>query len=307
MVSRLGPARLTIPRRHVRRITASRGRHLWRSVRTFPPQPPGYLPRHSSNHPAIALHRRLLLWDCPAECDYLCQHATTARRIQTGRAIVQFHGKWPFRRILGMQEPFSVLFSLANLWAHATGLAHLRASVPPSYPLLRFYKFFAYVGIASWVFSSIFHTRDFAITEELDYLAAGASVLCGLYYTAVRVFRLDRPDSRTRRRLRAWTTLCAVLFAAHVGYLKGVRWSYTYNMSANVVVGVLHNILWYWLSVQNYLRTGHKWTLVPIVVVTWIMLAGCLELFDFPPIWGFFDAHCLWHLGTVAPVYILYR
>lgn len=259
------------------------------------------------NNARTALHRRLLLWDCPAECDYLCQHATTTRRLETGRPVVQFHGKWPFRRLAGMQEPFSVLFSLANLWAHSTGLAHLRAAVPRSYPLLRFYKFFAYVGIASWVFSSIFHTRDFTVTEELDYLAAGASVLCGLYYTAVRVFRLDRPDSRTRGRLRAWTTLCAVLYVAHVGYLKGVRWNYTYNMGANVVVGVLHNLLWYWLSLQNYMKTGRGWTLIPILVVTWIMLAGCLELFDFPPLWGFFDAHSLWHLGTIVPVYILYR
>lgn len=232
---------------------------------------------------------------------------TTARRLTNGRPVVQFHGKWPFRRLLGMQEPFSVLFSLANLWAHASGLAHLRASLPPSYPLRRFYTFFARVGIASWVFSSIFHTRDLTLTEELDYLAAGASVLCGLYYTAVRVFRLDRPDRASRGRLRAWSILCGSLYAAHVVYLKGVRWSYSYNMKANVVVGVTHNVLWYWLSVQNYRRTGRAWTLVPIVVVTWIMMAGFLELFDFPPLWGCVDAHSLWHLGTIAPVYILYR
>lgn len=206
-----------------------------------------------------------------------------------------------------MQEPFSVLFSLANLWAHANGLAYMRRSIPPSYRLLRFYAFFARVGMASWVFSAVFHTRDLALTEELDYLAAGASVLGGLYYTAVRVFRMDGPDRASRGRLRAWTMLCAGLYAAHVVYLKAVKWSYSYNMKVNVVVGMTHNMLWYWISVQNYRRTGHAWTLVPIGVVTWIMGAGFLELFDFPPIWGFFDAHCLWHLFTIAPVCILYR
>ena len=37
--------------------------------------------------------------------------------------------------------------------------------------------------------SMIFHTRDFNFTEKLDYFAAGASVLYGLYYTPIRVFR----------------------------------------------------------------------------------------------------------------------
>jgi hypothetical protein len=33
-------------------------------------------------------------------------------------AVVKYHGKWPFTRVLGMQEVASVLFSLANMAAH---------------------------------------------------------------------------------------------------------------------------------------------------------------------------------------------
>ena len=44
--------------------------------------------------------------------------------------ILQFHGKWPFHRFLGMQEPASVLFSLLNLLAHDYGISRLREGVP---------------------------------------------------------------------------------------------------------------------------------------------------------------------------------
>ena len=174
----------------------------------------------------------------------------------TGLSVEQFYGKWPFYRFLGMQEPFSVLFSVGNLWAHWDGLKKVRARIPKTYSMLPFYEWLAGVGIASWVFSSIFHTRDFRVTEELDYFGAGASVLDGLYYTVVRVFRLDTRTPRRRSFLRSWTVVCLILYACHVSYLKFVSWDYTYNMGANVVVGIGHNILWTWFSFDKIGRAS---------------------------------------------------
>ncbi|PKS10630.1 hypothetical protein jhhlp_002385 [Lomentospora prolificans] len=262
-------------------------------------------PERSPMH--IPLYRRLLLWDCPAECDYACQHVVTNHRLTYGAPVVQFYGKWPFIRALGMQEPLSVLFSLGNLWAHAQGLRKLRAAIPPSYRLLRWYKLFAYAGITSWIFSAAFHTRDFRFTEEMDYFAAGGSVLYGFYYTPIRIFRLDRPTHRVRSALKAWTVLCCCLYVAHVAYLKGVKWDYTYNMAANVVIGVTQNLLWCWFSARRYMQSKAPWTLLPILVVSWITLAMSLELFDFPPLWGSLDAHALWHFGTIAPAMVWYK
>jgi len=208
-----------------------------------------------------------------------------------------------------MQEPLSVLFSLGNLWAHASGLRKLRNSVPPSYPLRPYYERFAQIAIAAWVFSSIFHTRDFPFTEELDYFAAGASVLYSLYYALVRIFRLDRPSRRRKNAslLRTWTWTCRLLFAAHVLYLKGVKWDYTYNMSANVVVGGLNNLLWSWFSWRTYRTSRRPWAAWPGIVVAWIVMAMSLELLDFPPLWGSLDAHALWHAATIAPAVIWYK
>mgnify|MGYP001560130557 CR=1 FL=1 len=97
-------------------------------------------------------------WSCAADCAYTCTTSLTnlalispppatplspdelepaeqnAMRLvgpggdleglELGR-MVQFSGKWPFRRYLGTQEILSVIFSLANLWAHAKGWREL--------------------------------------------------------------------------------------------------------------------------------------------------------------------------------------
>ncbi|KAJ4394652.1 hypothetical protein N0V93_003871 [Gnomoniopsis smithogilvyi] len=256
----------------------------------------------------IPFYHRLLLWDCPSECDHTCQSIITSARLAAHQPVVQFHGKWPFTRILGMQEPVSVLFSAANLWAHLDGLRKVRASIPASYTLRPFYIALAYVGVASWAASCVFHTRDFPLTEELDYLGAGLNVLYGLYYTTVHQFRLDRPTPRRRSVLRAWTLLCSVMYLAHVAYLKLWRWDYTYNMAANVVCGLVTNLMWSYYSWRKYAQSKRTWATWPGIAVAWIILAMSLELFDFAPVLGgSVDAHSLWHLGTVGPTILLYK
>ncbi|KAI9050709.1 hypothetical protein LZ554_004829 [Drepanopeziza brunnea f. sp. 'monogermtubi'] len=261
----------------------------------------------SSNPTPIPLLRKLLLWDCPAECDYTCQQIITEQRVAASEDIVQFHGKWPFYRFLGMQEPFSVFFSLLNFLAHQNGLSKITSSIPASYPLRKYYEVFAYFGMTSWVFSMIFHTRDFAVTEQLDYFAAGGSVLYGFYYAPIRIFRMDQGGKKGKSVLRAWTLLCISMYVAHVTYLKSYKWDYAYNIAANVVVGVIHNLLWSWFSFVKYRRSGRVWAMWPGFVVAWVMVAMSLEVLDFPPLLGCLDAHSLWHLGTVVPTMVWYN
>ena len=148
----------------------------------------------------------------------------------------------------------------------------------------------------------VFHTRDFPLTEKLDYFAAGATVLYGLFLSIVRILRLDEeypPYKPTLRRLLIG--VCLVLYTMHVCYLTFWSWNYTYNMVANVVVGILQNIMWISFSVYRYNKTQKLWTAWPAMIVGWIILAMSLELLDFPPWNGLIDAHSLWHLGTVVP------
>ncbi|KAK5048563.1 hypothetical protein LTR84_005654 [Exophiala bonariae] len=253
----------------------------------------------------LPLHLRLLLWTCPSECDYTCQHIITTRRLERDppmiEPVVQYHGKWPFHRFIGIQEPFSVLFSLFNFIAHRQGMQRIRESIPGRYPLRPYYLALGYFGLASWVFSMIFHTRDFNLTEKLDYFAAGASVLYGLYYTPIRVFRLDKPTPTKQSILRLWTIVCILLYVAHVTYLTAWSWDYTYNMAANVAAGIVQNVLWTWFSISRWRKLQKSWAAWPGLIVAWIIMAMSLELFDFAPIAGMVDAHSLWHLGTVVP------
>lgn len=221
--------------------------------------------------------------------------------------IYQFHGKWPFYRFLGMQEPFSVIFSLFNYLAHQNGINRIKEGIPTSYRLRKYYLGFGYVGLASWLFSMIFHTRDFNITEKLDYFAAGANVLYQFYITPIRIFRLDLVSPRRQSVLRAWTLLCILLYTAHVTYLSLWSWDYTYNMAANVAVGVMSNAMWSWFAIQRYRKLKRFWAAWPGLIVAWLILAMSLELFDFPPWWGMIDAHSLWHLGTVFPTIWWYK
>ncbi|THC95387.1 hypothetical protein EYZ11_005155 [Aspergillus tanneri] len=233
---------------------------------------------------ALPFHLRLLLWTCPAECDYTCQHVVTDRRVARDppmlNPIVQFHGKWPFHRILGVQEPFSVLFSFFNFLAHWKGMAR----------------------ILCWTFSMLFHTRDFPLTEKLDYFGAGANVMYGLYLAVIRIFRLDQEDPRYKPTLRRLlTAVCLILYTLHVCYLSFWSWDYTYNMIANIVIGMTQNVLWTAWGIIRYRKTNRFWTVWPALIVVWIILAMSLELLDFAPWKGLIDAHSLWHLGTVIP------
>lgn len=208
-----------------------------------------------------------------------------------------------------MQEPFSVIFSLFNYLAHDWGMGQLRTHIPATYKLRWYYLLFGYVGLASWMFSMIFHTRDFNMTEKLDYFAAGANVLYGLYYAPIRVFRLDKTAESPRKAslLRLWTALCLLLYTLHVSYLSLWKWDYTYNMAANVVVGIVANLLWSGFSITQYRKIGRTWAVWPGICVAWIILAMSLELMDFAPWRGMIDAHSLWHLGTVVPTVLWYK
>ena len=262
--------------------------------------------------PNLPMHLRLLWWDCSQECDYRCQKIITAARLQDGMSIVQFHGKWPFDRMYGIQEPASVLFSLLNFVPHLKGLRYLlrHRNHGKNVQMRKFYIGFAVIGMNAWLWSSVFHTRDFLVTERLDYYSAGLTILYGLYTAAIRIFRLDMPEKTATRCV--FTLLCVALYMCHVGYLQLIEFSYSYNMGISVVVGIIQNVLWIYYSIDSFIRLPEKyrtltsWTLWPCYIVMSITAGMCFELFDFPPIAFIFDAHSLWHAATIAPTYFWY-
>ncbi|PVF95373.1 Per1-like protein [Serendipita vermifera] len=265
----------------------------------------------------LPLPLRLTGWTCEDDCKYQCSHLMTDIAISKKEPIEQFYGKWAFWRFLGMQEPASVFFSLLNLWAHVQGGRKIRKRINNHHPMKSFYVAFTYININTWVWSTIFHTRDKPFTERMDYFSAGLGMVYGLYYTVVRLFHLYiKPQiilhggsSLRNRLLVPWGVICGLLFLSHVTYLTILpRFDYGWNMKVNIVVGLGYSLLWIMYSFPsppfqrfrekpNSYRPSYVW--MPTMLSTAMICAAFLEVFDFPP-WGrVIDAHSLWHLATV--------
>jgi len=118
----------------------------------------------SSAPMALPLDLQLTRWTCTDDCKYSCVHETTDRDVKRGVAVQQYHGKWPFWRLAGIQEPASVAFSLLNLWAHARGALKVRKRVPDNHPMKSYYLVWALASINAWIWSSVFHTRGKSIS-----------------------------------------------------------------------------------------------------------------------------------------------
>lgn len=241
----------------------------------------------------------LLRWDCADECRHDCMWQAVDRLQANGSPVPQFHGKWPFWRFYGIQEPASVVFSILNGVFHVWMWRKFRKVVPPSAPHYIIWKGQAVLSINAWFWSAVFHARDTPLTEKLDYYCAFSVVLYSLYSLCMRVLGTQN----------TWLSVSvtmpfAAFFVYHIQYLNFVHFDYGYNMKANVITGLLNSLGWLgWCWLQR--RRGYVWRGVLVVVVLDALLL--LELGDFPP-WRFLvDAHALWHLGTAPLPLLWYR
>lgn len=276
--------------------------------------------KHRFDRMPLPLHLSILGWNCENNCDYQCQRIITSEREANGLPVYQFHGKWPFLRVFGIQELFSTLFSIGNFIPNYWGFntiwrqyTHERKLGNHEFCNLYWaYILVSVISMCAWFFSSVFHLKDTWDRERLDYFFAGMTVLTGFYAVNVRFFHLYRHENSKKRKFLALT--CIFMYVCHVSYLLHV-WSYTYNMKANVVIGLLQNFLWVALSItqfnkikkeqlsllENLKQSDVNWTLTPLLLVLSVSCGMSFELFDFPPKFDLLDAHAMWHFATIWP------
>ncbi|CAG9760549.1 unnamed protein product [Ceutorhynchus assimilis] len=243
---------------------------------------------------------KLMAWSCEDECKYNCMWATVDSFHERKWKTPQFYGKWPFVRILGIQEPASVVFSLLNLYNHLKMIKIFHRRVRSDSPL--YWLWFVYCMICShaWAWSAIFHARDFPLTELLDYACAFSIVLINCYVMMFRVLRYIMP----RFFFIVITVLFLALFANHTAYLSMGQFDYEYNMQINIIVGTITALCWFIWSVIYRYRQPYVWKCAMFVALTGLILL--LELVDQPPIFYVFDYHSLWHLATAPLVLLIY-
>lgn len=282
----------------------------------------------------LPLAAKFGLWTCQENCNYGCQQQVSQQRRLAGLPALQFYGKWPFRRLLGLTELASTIFSIANFYVNYVNLqkiARLRKSSknPARSAMLLQYLVLLSSLCAGWLMSAVFHTRDTAATESLDYVGAGAIIVSNLNAVTVRFFHLYQ---QKRRRVRILVNaLYGGALLAHYTRMY-FSWDYGYNMRFSVVVGCLQLLLWLLLSLQVAMSPAHEpsanqWQTYAVcrklsalglgrrVYLPWVplalsvfLIAGilALELHDFEPWLGVVDAHALWHVCTILPPIIWY-
>ena len=136
---------------------------------------------------------RLTQWTCLADCQYQCTRMDVLKdRLEASR-IVQYFGKWPFIRILGAQEFFSVIFSLGNFFACLYGYfriySHRKAKGEDDW-MDKVHLISLFITCNTWLQSAIFHYRDTWITEKLDYFSACLCILSTVPSAIIRTFEI---------------------------------------------------------------------------------------------------------------------
>nr|SVE72964.1 EOG090X0702 [Ceriodaphnia reticulata] len=250
----------------------------------------------------LPLHLRVLQWTCSDECKYFCMWPTVKWFVDAGIGVQQFYGKWPFIRVLGIQEPAAALFSILNLACHLVMIQKFRREVKPTTPFYLITHVFCFLCCQAWFWSTVFHIRDVRFTEIMDYLGAFSMVLFSVYHFFVRVTALS-----PYRSVYSWGCGIAIgfYFVYHSYTTFFVKMDYGYNMIINIAFGAVNILGW---SVWCY----KYYKIRPYVkrCATFIALVGfttSLEVLDFPPLFWTFDAHALWHLSTSPLVILWYK
>lgn len=241
---------------------------------------------------------RLTHWTCSADCNYKCMRMDVLEDRLNSVRIVQYFGKWPFLRILGAQEIFSVLFSLGNLAACIYGY-HVILKGGRSHWMDGVHKVSFLITCNCWLQSAIFHYRDTWLTEKLDYFSACLMILSTVPAAIIRSFGIKK----RQEQLKIAVAMMIVYFQ-HVLYMLFVQFDYGYNIRFNGFFGFVSNILWVRFAVfhrdgavkRNFLR------FVALNVVSMLMVTV-----DFPPFFDLLDMHALWHLSTIPVTLFWYR
>ena len=268
----------------------------------------GYLGSQASSSSVLL---KLLNWDCESDCQYECMWTVEGYHRGKGGKPLKYFGKWPCSRMLGMQEPASVLLSVMNLVANVhCALIITRMSRHKEYieqnigrETLSANVWIMHFLLAcnAWFWSAVFHTRDTRVTERFDYFSAGAVIGYDLYLSFCRVMPCLKTGSKYRYILGA---ILSLFYLRHVYSMHYVKFDYGYHVSLCIVAGAVQSLIWLvwaFASIEGKSHPGRKYLVLFIFSVN---VAVLLEILDFPPFLDTVDAHALWHLATIPLIYV---
>ncbi|GLT74365.1 hypothetical protein SLA2020_461680 [Shorea laevis] len=251
------------------------------------------------------LYQKWKQWDCHSDCRYYCMLAREEEREKLGHKPLKYDGKWPLRRVYGIQEPVSVALSALNLamqfhgWLSFFILVYYKLPLRPNkrtyYEYTGLWHIYGILAMNCWFWSAVFHSRDVELTEKLDCSSFAALIGFGLILSIIRAF--DMRDEASRVMVSA--PLIAFV-TTHILYLNFYALDYGLNMKVCVAMGVAQLLIWaVW---ANFSSHPSRWKL-------WLFVVGrsfamLLAVYNFPPYWGFVDAHALWNVANIPLTYL---
>ena len=247
---------------------------------------------------------------CHERCEYRCMTEITEQRRVLGLPVYKYHGHWAFTRYWGLEEPASVVFSLANGVPHVWQLWRWCATGGKkswqSYFMMPYLVLYPLVALTAWLSSAVFHAKKTPRATLIDYSTALVFLAYGLWLTLRRVI-----GPRTHRSAVTVLFLAGcTLLAWRLDCMWRGRVTYDSHMHLCIAIAVTTISLWgLWIvcgggTGTNLAHPHNRFRCLACQIA--FAAASMLELFDFPPLWGVFDAHSLWHLATVPLGFLWY-
>ncbi|CAI0404125.1 unnamed protein product [Linum tenue] len=152
------------------------------------------------------LYQRWKQWDCQSDCEYHCMISREDERLELGLKPVKYHGRWPFHRVYGIQEPVSVALAAVILalqfhgWISFFILVYYKLSLRPNkktyYEYTGLWHIYALLCMNAWFWCAVYHTRDVELTEKLYFSSTVAWVGFSLILATLRAFDIRDEAAR---------------------------------------------------------------------------------------------------------------
>lgn len=237
-------------------------------------------------------------WTCEDYCKFYCIDKVSSQRVLKGQKSLKYFGHWAFQRVLGLEESMSSLFSALNAVPHFYyGFINVQWQKKGSDRLSLLLAIYPIFGLLAWIGSTFYHAYKTSMSSLVDYSFALMFLSLGLLLALVK---LVGPVSQLSLQILFVSLTGMQLFRMIGGYV-----SYDEHMLICISISIMSVLIWaYWSVFQSTVRQLSYYCLLCQI---WFLLASLLEILDFPPLWGHFDAHSLWHLATIPLGFFWYK
>lgn len=244
---------------------------------------------------------------CQDLCTYGCIEESHLKRVKHGHPEVKYYGHWRFARYFGLEEPASSVFSVFNALPH---FLHLVKSFikPDDHSYMRnWLRAYSLVACVAWLCSCAYHARKTKATEHFDLISALGFIVFGFFIAVRRI----RGTSAQPLRIALLFVALFVAWAVRAWHMLQGNVSFQSHMTVSIAFVVVTTLMWIGWVLHTLLFVANKAEgqakYLCLLCQVWLAFASALEIFDFPPIFGVFDAHSLWHLATIPLGFIWYR